>query len=43
MKVHMLPLSFKEYLKTGNKYYVCDLGLRNYLIGGVRGFYGFLI
>ncbi len=25
----------KEYLKTGDKYYVCDLGLRKYLIGEV--------
>lgn len=25
----------KEYLKTGDKYYVCDLGLRNYLLGEV--------
>lgn len=26
----------KEYLKTGDKYYVCDIGLRNYLLGEVR-------
>ena len=25
----------KEYLKTGDKYYVCDLGLRKYLLGEV--------
>lgn len=26
----------KKNLKTGDKYYVCDLGLRNYLLGGIR-------
>ncbi len=26
----------KEYLKTGDKYYLCDLGLRKYLLGEVR-------
>ena len=26
----------KKYLKTGDKYYVCDLGLRNYLLGGIK-------
>ena len=24
----MLPLSFKEYLKTKDKYYLCDIGLK---------------
>lgn len=28
----------KEYLKTGDKYYVCDLGLRKYLLGSVKDF-----
>lgn len=26
----------KEYLKTGDKYYVCDLGLRRYLLGEIK-------
>lgn len=42
-KISRCDIKGKEYLKTGDKYYVCDLGLRNYLIGGVRGFYGFLL
>ena len=28
----------KEYLKTGDKYYVCDLGLRKYLLGSVKDY-----
>lgn len=35
-KVSRYDIKGKEYLKTGDKYYVCDLGLRNYLLGGVR-------
>lgn len=35
-KVSRYDIKGKEYLKTGDKYYVCDLGLRNYLLGEVR-------
>lgn len=35
-KVSRYDIKGKEYLKTGDKYYVCDLGLRNYLFGEVR-------
>lgn len=35
-KVNRYDIKGKEYLKTGDKYYVCDLGLRNYLLGEVR-------
>lgn len=35
-KVSRYDIKGREYLKTGNKYYVCDLGLRNYLLGEVR-------
>ena len=37
-KISRYDIKGKEYLKTGDKYYVCDLGLRNYLIGGVRDY-----
>ena len=35
-KVDRYDIKGKEYLKTLSKYYVCDLGLRNYLLGEVR-------
>lgn len=34
-KVSRYDIKRKRYLKTGNKYYVCDLGLRKYLIGNL--------
>ena len=37
-KISRYDIKGKEYLKTGDKYYVCDLGLRNYLLGGVRDY-----
>ena len=35
-KISRYDIKRKEYLKTGDKYYVCDLGLRNYLLGSVK-------
>lgn len=35
-KVSRFDIRGKEYLKTGDKYYVCDLGLRKYLLGEIR-------
>lgn len=35
-KISRYDIRGKEYLKTGDKYYLCDLGLRNYLLGEVR-------
>lgn len=35
-KVSRYDIRGKEYLKTGDKYYVCDLGLRNYLLGEIK-------
>lgn len=37
-KISRYDIKRKEYLKTGDKYYVCDLGLRNYLLGGVKDY-----
>lgn len=37
-KVSRYDIKGKDYLRTGDKYYVCDLGLRNYLLGGVKDF-----
>jgi len=37
-KISRYDIKVKEYLKTGDKYYVCDLGLRNYLLGGVKDY-----
>lgn len=37
-KVTRYDIKGKDYLKTGDKYYVNDLGLRNYLLGEVRDF-----
>jgi len=35
-KVSRYDIKGKEYLKTGDKYYVCDLGLRKYLLGEIK-------
>lgn len=35
-KISRYDIKGKEYLKTGDKYYVSDLGLRNYLLGEVK-------
>ncbi len=35
-KISRYDIKGKEYLKTGDKYYVADLGLRNYLLGETR-------
>lgn len=37
-KISRYDIKGKDYLKTGNKYYVCDLGLRNYLLGSVKDY-----
>lgn len=37
-KISRYDIKGKEYLKSGDKYYVCDLGLRNYLLGTVRDY-----
>lgn len=37
-KISRYDIKGKEYLKTGDKYYVCDLGLRKYLLGVVRDY-----
>lgn len=37
-KVTRYDIKGKEHLKTGDKYYVCDLGLRNYLLGEVKDY-----
>ena len=37
-KISRYDIKGKEYLKTGDKYYVCDLGLRKYLLGSVTNF-----
>lgn len=37
-KISRYDIKGKEHLKTGDKYYVCDLGLRNYLLGGVKDY-----
>ena len=35
-KISRYDIKGKDYLKTGDKYYVNDLGLRNYLLGEVK-------
>ncbi|MCF0117909.1 MAG: ATP-binding protein [Bacilli bacterium] len=35
-RVGRYDIKGKEYFKTGDKYYICDLGLRNYLLGEKR-------
>ena len=37
-KISRYDIKGKEYLKTGDKYYVCDLGLRNYLLSEVKDY-----
>ena len=37
-KISRYDIKGKEYLKTGDKYYVCDSGLRNYLLGEVKDY-----
>lgn len=37
-KISRYDIKGREYLKTGDKYYVCDLGLRNYLLGEVKDY-----
>lgn len=37
-KISRYDIKGKEYLKTGDKYYVCDLGLRNFLLGTVKDY-----
>ncbi len=37
-KISRYDIKGKEYLKTGDKYYVCDLGLRKYLLGEIKDF-----
>ena len=37
-KISRYDIKRKEYLKTGYKYYVCDLGLRNYLLGSIKDY-----
>ena len=37
-KISRYDIKGKEYLKTGYKYYVCDLGLRNYLLGSIKDY-----
>lgn len=37
-KISRYDIKSKVYLKTGDKYYVCDLGLRNYLLGEVKDY-----
>lgn len=35
-KISRYDIKGREYLKTGDKFYLCDMGLRNYLLGEVR-------
>lgn len=37
-KISRYDIKGKEYLKTGDKYYVCDLGLRNFLLGTTKDY-----
>ena len=37
-KISRYDIKGKEYLKTGDKYYVCDLGLRNLLLGTTKDY-----
>lgn len=37
-KISRYDIKGKEYLKTGDKYYVCDMGLRKYLLGSVKDY-----
>jgi len=35
-KISRYDIKGKDYLKTGDKYYLCDVGLRYYLLGGIE-------
>lgn len=37
-KISRYDIKGKEHLKTGDKYYVCDLGLRNFLLGTTKDY-----
>lgn len=37
-KISRYDIKGKKYLKTGDKYYVCDMGLRKYLLGSVKDY-----
>lgn len=37
-KISRYDIKGKEHLKTGDKYYVCDLGLRNFLLGATKDY-----
>ena len=37
-KISRYDIKEKKYLKTGDKYYVCDLGLRNFLLGATKDY-----
>jgi len=42
-KVKRFDIKGKEYLKTGDKYYLCDLGLRYYLLGNKNTDFGHIL
>lgn len=42
-KVDRYDIKRKQYLKSLSKYYICDLGLRTFLLGNKRGNRGFII
>lgn len=37
-KISRYDIKGRDYLKTGDKYYACDLGLRKYLLGSVKDY-----
>jgi len=42
-KAKRFDIKGKEYLKTGDKYYLCDLGLRYYLLGNKNADFGHIL